>query len=128
MKAGDVAVPADMAADFRRRNIGRGGSVESFRFRDERIVIDDIDRFYGGELELLPGLRFRDAYPKACGHISVYLPGYSHDGEAAVVILDEGPSIHGMSWTILLKRSGGNWIVIFRDIKVLVKMRSLRRS
>jgi hypothetical protein len=54
---------------------------------------------------------FQQAHPKAKGYAVAYLPGYSADGNTAVVNGNAGPSYHGVGFTVLLEKKDGKWTV-----------------
>lgn len=54
---------------------------------------------------------FEQAYPQARGYVQSYLPGYSKDGNQAVVRAMVGPTPHGAMLTVLLEKTGDTWTV-----------------
>ena len=54
---------------------------------------------------------FEDACPKARGWLGSYLPGYSKEGNEAIVRAGVGPSAHGAMITAVLEKSGDKWVV-----------------
>ena len=79
---------------------------------DPRIILDDLgkrDFGYGG-------MKFRDIHPRARGHATLYLPGYSADGSHAVVRALIGPSAHGGAATVLLEKKAEKWTVLWVNI------------
>lgn len=54
---------------------------------------------------------FAKIFPKARGWVEAYLPGYSNDGNIAVVRAMVGPWAHAASLTALLEKRDNRWVV-----------------
>jgi hypothetical protein len=54
---------------------------------------------------------FNKAFPNARGWVEVYLPGYSNDGNVAVVRAMVGPWAHAASLTALMEKRENGWFV-----------------
>ena len=73
---------------------------------DRRIVVTDLTPFVG-----VLGKPFRLSFGQARGWAMAWLPGYSADGQRAIVRAYVGPSAHGASLTALLERRSETWAV-----------------
>lgn len=54
---------------------------------------------------------FEKAHPTARGWVEAYLPGYSKDGNRAVVRAGVGPWAHAAMVTALIEKVGDTWVV-----------------
>jgi hypothetical protein len=95
----DAATEA--AEEIARRNYAADG-FKSFQPRDPRIKLDD-----GAPA---PGRNLRFDRP-----VHAYPPGYSADGNYAIVFLSILWSMHHADGTFLLVRDGAGWRVILRQ-------------
>ena len=105
----------EVGAAWSQRNSEPSVPTAAFRFRDRRVVIDDLDALAeraGGGLSF--DLAFRKNHPKARCWVKVSLPGYSRDGSTAVVLFRIGPDPHGAAWLYQLARFQGRWNVAWR--------------
>lgn len=55
-------------------------------------------------------------FPKARGYVETRLPGYSRDGQNALLSFTFGPTPHGAVGFYLLKRVNGRWEIIMRSL------------
>ncbi len=61
---------------------------------------------------------FQKDYPTAWGYVSASPPGYSKDGQTAVVLFDGGPfGGHGLGWVYLLVKNRNRWEVQWRHCR-----------
>lgn len=112
----DRLLRSDLFADLVRRN-GDPVPMSDFGWRDSRIIVTDLDREMSDSSGGLFGaMEFWERHPKSWGHVAVSMPGYSTDGETAIVVADGGPSPHGEWWVFLVKRTGGRWRVVDRTL------------
>ena len=81
--------------------------VESFRPKDERIVVRD-------ERRLDPWRPVRVARTEAA--IRAHAPGFSKDKQVAIVSVYLGGGIHLTYETYVLGRQDGRWVVLAREI------------
>jgi hypothetical protein len=93
---------SDLAQAFDRRNAEGPIPLEEFRFRDARMIIDQLDRLRQDAL---------DKYPDGVGFVQVSLPGYSRDGKHALVAITGVLSNHHSGVVFALDRSSGEWRV-----------------
>jgi hypothetical protein len=88
---------------------GIEASLAGLRPSNPKILVRDLDAEFP---KMRSGLgfakNFRKNYLDSCGYVRVYLPGYSQDGQSAVVIWRGGPSPHGLTWAYMLVRSEPN--------------------
>jgi hypothetical protein len=61
---------------------------------------------------------FLEKFPDTRCHVRLWLPGYSPDGQRALVRFSWGPSPHGATATYLLSRTDGSWHVRWRHVAV----------
>jgi len=113
--------PAGSGKDLRRRN-GKGPTpLKGLGIKDKRVTLIDLEKLAE---ESGVGFGFAEAfwkkYPDSWGHLSVYLPGYSSDGQSSVVVMDSGPTPHGMAIIYLLRKSEGVWKVKGRWREIFV--------
>jgi hypothetical protein len=60
-------------------------------------------------------MKFRKKYPDSWGYVYAFLPGYSRDGNTAVVIFAAGPSAHGAQVTYLMVKTEEGWKISWRN-------------
>jgi hypothetical protein len=63
---------------------------------------------------------FNKTFPNDRGWLEAYLPGYSNDGNQAVVRATIGPWVHGASLTALMEKREIGWIVKWYKIAYYV--------
>jgi hypothetical protein len=108
-------ITADLWADWRRRNT-MSVSLRDVRFGDKLIRVQDTSQVAGSEW----GIAFRKAYPEALGSYEVTLPGYSRDGQRALVGFQE--MLPGAEYAVengglyLLVKKKGRWRVAQRYV------------
>jgi len=84
----------------------RRASWSSLKF-DDRILVADL----APVMQLDDFRPFRDRFSEARGWAIAWLPGYSSDGQRAIVRASIGPSAHGASVTALVELRGVAWVV-----------------
>ncbi len=61
---------------------------------------------------------FLERHPTAWGYVWAYPPGYSADGQTAVVVFEGGPNgVHGLNWVYMIARKGKVWEVQWRHCR-----------
>jgi ankyrin repeat protein len=108
------AVSLSMRLNLMRRN-SRSVSFKACPFSDSRIVVKPgarVERSLLGYFSY--GSKESPNREKAKGWVQVMLPGYSADGNRAVVSLSFGPTSHGASGTFLVERRADRWTVVWR--------------
>ncbi len=87
--------PEGIQADFVRRNAKPPKRLTDFRPANHAILVRDLDREFDeprGFLDL-----FHRKYPRAWGYVWASRPGYSKDGNLALICFEGGPNgEHGM--------------------------------
>jgi hypothetical protein len=110
-------LPADAESDLRGRNTPQGRKPDSFdavavsytNFTFAAgIVVTNLNEMSGRRT---PFFSFERAQPKARGWLEAYLPGYSKDGNVAVVRAEVGPWAHAAMLTAVLEKRGNGWKV-----------------
>jgi len=102
-------IPADIRADLRRRNPKEPVSLRGFKPSRTKILLRDLSglkRF--GE--------FERKHPDARGYVEAWLPGYSKDGQTAVLRAWFGPTSHGATATYMLANKKGRWAIVWRKV------------
>jgi hypothetical protein len=102
------AIPKDVQYDAARRNGDVPASFSSLKF-DARIILTELPRSSGrsrGDPQW-----FQHAWPNGRAWVHAWLPGYSTDGNQAIVRGWIGPSAHGALLTAFLAKNGGSWAV-----------------
>jgi hypothetical protein len=61
-------------------------------------------------------LEFTERFPNARGYLRLCLPGFTQDGQTALLGFSLGPSEHGDAALYVLKRENGHWTVTQRYI------------
>jgi uncharacterized protein (TIGR02246 family) len=110
-------IPDDIRSDLRRRDDGPSTSLADFRPANPDIVVRDLDELFGradGPLSAIAA--FDERHPDAWGYVSAHLPGYSNDGDRAVIVFEGGPSAHGLDWVYMLTRRGKRWEIQWRHL------------
>jgi hypothetical protein len=108
--------PAEIRADFKRRNAGPARSLTGFRPANRNIVVRDLDQLFDKADDPLE--EFRKQHPTAWGFVWASAPGYSKDGQTAVVLFEGGPNgSHGLDWTYCLTRKSKRWEVQWRHLR-----------
>ena len=83
-------IPAEIQKDFKRRNGERARSLADFKPANKNIIVRDLDGLF--EKTDDPVGAFMRRYPRAWGYVWAYAPGYSRDGNSAVVVFEGGPN------------------------------------
>jgi hypothetical protein len=115
-------LPQDAENDLRRRNTPQGAKPDSY----EAVAVSYTNlTFVAGIVvtnlnEMMEGRRpfrsFEKAQPTARGWLEAYLPGYSKDGNVAVVRAGVGPWAHAAMLTAVLEKRGNEWKVKWYDV------------
>lgn len=109
------SIPAEIQEDLKRRKAELGSSLADFKPTNPDIIVRDLDELfnkagYGVAV-------FDKQYPSAWGYVGAYPPGYSKDGNSAVVVFEGGPNgIHGLNWVYMLAKKGKRWEVQWRHL------------
>jgi hypothetical protein len=102
-------VPADIREDLRRRNPKEPVSMRGFKPSSSTILVRDLRGLTGyGE--------FERKYPDSAGYVEAWLPGYSKDGQTAILRASFGPTPHGATTTYMLAWKNGRWTVVWRKV------------
>ncbi len=104
-------IPDEIGEDLRRRNPGAPASLEDFRTEKAPVRIRDVYAELERAFDLEFAQKYWEKYRDSWGYVYAFLPGYSKDGETAVVIFEAGPSPHGSEVTYFLVKSEGSWKV-----------------
>jgi hypothetical protein len=107
-------------SDLARRNSGGGLPLDELGTGWRRpIRLDNLERLYEKGVDAGESLwdYFHQRHPSACGWLEVSLPGYSHDGQTAMVRFAR-PSYHGEFWTYVLNKGEPGWEVRKRDHEI----------
>jgi hypothetical protein len=102
-------VSSQLIINLRERN-AKNTSLEGLAEQNPDFVLDDLSRLKGE----WPSL-FWEVYPDAKCWIDTWLPGYSQDGNEAVVKFWFGPTSHGATAIYVLQRKNGKWKVMWND-------------
>ena len=111
---------APLAADLKSRNAEVSAIPIPRRSVADCIVVDFDD--IRSELENHPAFQYgfwemvQEKHPDWRFWVMFCLPGYSVDGNTALVRLSFGPSPHGATATYLVKRSGNTWVIEWCEI------------
>ncbi|MBL8518304.1 MAG: hypothetical protein JNM76_15195 [Betaproteobacteria bacterium] len=124
--SGRRTLSEELVAALRRRNtpdkLGSdpyesvGASYGGLSF-SSNIVVSDVTHVRKQQLEFSA---FKKAYPRARGWLEVFLPGYSRDGDRAMVRAFAGPSPHGAVLTAELRNLDGRWFVDWHHLAFLL--------
>lgn len=116
-------LPSHAVSDMRQRNTPANSKPHTYdsvkasyadlKF-DARIVVSNLEEIR--EKSRNKFRFFENAHPKARGWLASYLPGYSRDGNLAIVRAGAGPSDHGAMITAVLEKSGDKWVVKWYQI------------
>ncbi len=104
-----TVLPIQAASDLQRRNTEGPVSLSEIKPRNPQIVVDDLHRL---------GLNALEKYPDAVTFVKVSLPGYSADGQTALVAVSIAFDQHGSGEVFALVRSNGQWQVAGSDLHV----------
>jgi hypothetical protein len=100
-------IPAEIRDDLRRRNPKEPVSLREFKPSSAKILVRELN-----ELKHVRPRRVRFEFVRICpiarGYVVSWLPGYSKDGQTAVVRALWGPTPHGATTTYMLKNERGN--------------------
>jgi hypothetical protein len=119
------AISEEIAEDLKRRNPEKPISLAGYKSPSPMIVVEKLipekifDSSTGEYLteEASQEYRFRMAgSPRGCGYLIAWLPGYSKDGNTAVLRAHCGPWPHGATLTYKLARKDGRWTVVWRFV------------
>jgi hypothetical protein len=110
------SIPVDIQEDFKRRSNRESGSLADFKPASPKIIVENLDEMRRDFKSILDdGLNaIRKKYPNAWGYVWAYAPGYSKDGNSAVVVFIEPGGPHGGDWVYLLNKKGKRWEVAWR--------------
>jgi hypothetical protein len=119
---GSRKLPSDAETNMRRRNTPADAKPDShdavtasytnLTFAAGVVVKDLTETWKGWRSSTL----FEDAHPKARGWLEAYLPGYSTDGNRAVVRAGVGPWAHAAMLTAVLEKRGDKWVVAWYHV------------
>ena len=101
------AIPEECRVDILARNPkGKRYSLRSYDPASPHILVADLR-----SVDLDMG--FDVAFPDARGYVRPYLPGYSRDGQTAIMFFAFGPTSHGAVGYCLLSRATDRWCVVW---------------
>jgi hypothetical protein len=104
-------IPRDVRYDVLKRNPdGKRYSLALYHPSNPNILLVDL------RPTDLDFLEFCRQYPNARGYVEAYLPGYSPNGQEAVVLFRCGPTEHGAQGAYFLIKTSGRWEIAWRDI------------
>jgi hypothetical protein len=109
-------IPAEIRAEMRRRNPKDRISLRGFKPSSDRILVRDIDEWKRRRDFPDNIAEFRARYPNARGYVEAWLPGYSKDGQAAVMRGGVGPLDHGAVTTYMVVKKARRWAVLWRSV------------
>lgn len=111
----DSGIPEDVLDDLAERNPkGTVFSVAAYRPTNPNIAVKVLGE---GDFDL----GFYGRFPKACGYVVPYLPGYSRDGKSALFRFAIPPLGYHPGWgSYHLKKFGGRWEIIDKQIYYLL--------
>lgn len=102
-------IPADVRADLWQRNPEEPVPLRGFEPSSSKILMRDVTG--------LKQLEFFSKYRDSKGYVDVWLPGYSKDGQTAVLRAWFGPTPHGASATYMLAKKKGKWTIVWRRVR-----------
>ena len=113
-------IPDDIRADLRRRNAGPVRSLADFKPANPNIVVRDLDKLFERPGGLFgANVEFEKRFPNACCYVGVHLPGYSTEGDSAIIVFQGGPrGDHNVNWVYMLSRKGKRWEVQWRHLHI----------
>jgi hypothetical protein len=106
------SITTEILEDFKRRNQGPVRSLTDFEPANANILLRDLEKEFKGTKD-----PFFKRYPAAWGYVRAYAPGYSKNGEAAMVVFVGGPSAHMDYWVYMLSKKGDRWEVQWRHLE-----------
>jgi hypothetical protein len=110
-------VSEELGDDLRRRNPGKPISLAGYKSPSPKILVERLGARFPAEdnsEEAANSRRFPIRLPPYVSHyIIAALPGYSKDGNTAVLTAHLGPGIHGDTLTYKLARKDGRWVVVW---------------
>jgi hypothetical protein len=113
-------IPKDALEDLDRRRAPAAISLADFKPANPSIIVDNLDAMLGkSESPLDAGVAaiFRK-YPPPARPLWPRPPGYSKDGNSAIVIFGLPMGVHGADWVYLLSRKGTRWVVQWRRLQL----------
>ena len=113
-------IPADIQKDFLRRSKRAASSLADFKPANPNLVVEDIDSMLEEPTGILGDSlgAIRKKYPHAWSYVWAYPPGYSRDGNSALVALDCPGGPHGGDWVYMLSKKGKRWEVVWRHCHI----------
>ena len=110
---GDRKLDPELLQALRDRNAGSGWNATPFSYKkfrlDKRVTIKDI---WAGQKDSLDSWDRSKGYK---GYFEAYAPGFSKNGQRAVVRAWVGPSPHGGTVTYALELRNDEWTVLWRE-------------
>jgi hypothetical protein len=110
-------IGAEIRADLGRRNTNEPVSLRGFRPTSERILVRDISGIRRMESVLARTREFGRQFPGARVYVGAWLPGYSRDGQTAVLRARFDPTAHGGQATYIVTKNAGRWAVVWREFR-----------
>ena len=94
----------------RGKQANRGNNKFSFKFQNKDIEVINLTwmKTYKG----LTSIKFWEDHPDAFGYAYSHRPGYSKDGQTALVVVELGPSIHSRMYACLLRKTNNHWHIL----------------
>jgi hypothetical protein len=102
-------IPSEIRSDLQKRNPKEPISLVAFKPESKKILVSDLEGLYQFG-------KFGAKHPEARGYVETWLPGYSKDGQSAVLRMSFGPTPHGATATYMLAKKDGRWSVVWRDV------------
>ena len=101
-----------MRKDFLRRN-GKSNIIDGLDLGDPKILVAKFSEVWGPRKELSTWDFLKKVGAK--GWVTVQMPGYSLDRMQAFLRFSYGPTMHGASGTILLRKTGDKWKIVWKS-------------
>ncbi len=109
-------IPADVQKDLDRRAKAPAMSLADFKPTSTKIIVDNLDDMLDKSPSIFgDGLKaVRKKYPSPSSYVWAHPPGYSADGNSAIVVFGFPMGMHGGDWVYMLSKKGKRWQVDWR--------------
>ncbi len=114
------SIPKDLLDDLDRRGALKALSLADFRPASPSIIVDNLDAMLETPTSVLDVGEgaIRRKYPPPSRPLWPRAPGYSSDGNSAIVAFGLPMGMHGADWVYLLSRKGTRWVVDWRHLQM----------
>jgi hypothetical protein len=113
-------IPLDLQKDLERRGHLGAISLVEFKPANPKVIVHNLDEIVAESTSVVDSGSFaiRKKLPKASRYLWAHPPGYSTDGNSAVLVFGFPQGMHSGDWVYVLRKKGKRWAVDWRHCRM----------